>query len=131
MPHITLDYAPRLAEVVDIAAFCDLLRRAAIDTGAFPMPGIRVRSFAADHVSMADGNPDFMYIDISVRLRAGRSMEQRQSATQAIFATARGFLAPALAKHPIALSMEMRNIDPDLSPKYGTIRDHLETGAPS
>ncbi|TNJ41374.1 5-carboxymethyl-2-hydroxymuconate Delta-isomerase [Phaeobacter sp. B1627] len=131
MPHISLDYAPRLAEVVDIAALCDLLRRTAIDTGVFPMPGVRVRAFAADHVSMADGNPDFMYVDISVRLRAGREMDIRRSATETIFAAARGFLAPALAEHPIALSMEMRDIDPDLSPKYGTIRDHLQSGAPA
>ena len=33
--------------------------------------------------------------------------------------------APALAQHPIALSLEVRDIDPELSPKTGTIRDHL------
>ncbi len=34
-------------------------------------------------------------------------------------------MAPALARHSIALSVEMRDIDPALSPKSGTIRDHL------
>ena len=43
----------------------------------------------------------------------------------ALFEAARTFLAPALARHPIALSLEVRDIDPELSPKTGTIRDHL------
>lgn len=128
MPHITLDYAPRLAQFVDIPQLCDLLRRTAIDTGTFPLAGIRVRAFAADYVSMGDGNPDFMYLDISVRLREGRDLATRTAATEALFEAASAFLAPAMESHPIALSMEMRNIDPALSPKCGTIRDHLNQG---
>ncbi len=128
MPHITLDYAPKLAQFVDIPQLCDLLRRTAIDTGTFPLAGIRVRAFAADYVSMGDGNPDFMYLDISVRLREGRDLATRTAATEALFEVARAFLAPAMESHPIALSMEMRNIDPALSPKCGTIRDHLSQG---
>ena len=31
-----------------------------------------------------------------------------------------------MASRSIALSLEMRDIDPELSPKVGTIRDHLE-----
>ncbi|MFP3384824.1 5-carboxymethyl-2-hydroxymuconate isomerase [Tritonibacter sp. SIMBA_163] len=131
MPHITLDYAPRLAQVIDIAQLCDLLRRAAIDTGVLPLAGVRVRAFAADHVSIADGNPDFMYLDISVRLRGGRDLATRKAATETIFNAARTFLAPAMDTHPIALSLEMRDIDPALSPKCGTIRDHLSTGDPA
>jgi 5-carboxymethyl-2-hydroxymuconate isomerase len=35
-----------------------------------------------------------------------------------------------MARHSIALSFEMRDIDPDLSPKTGTIRDHLPKELP-
>ena len=125
MPHISLDYSANLEPHIDIAALCDTLRRAAISTGTFPMAGVRVRAFAATHVSIADGNSKHGYIDISVRLRGGRDLETRKVATQAIFDAAREFLAPALQQHSIALSFEMRDIDPELSPKCGTIRDHL------
>ncbi len=131
MPHITLDYAPRLAQLIDMQGLCDHIRRAAIDTGILPMAGVRVRAFAADYVSIADGNPDHMYLDISVRLRGGRPLEARKAATLQIFDAARAFLAPAMETHPIALSLEMRDIDPELSPKCGTIRDHLSTGDPA
>lgn len=126
MPHFTLDYSPNLETEIDIAALCDCLRRAAIETGVFPMAGIRVRAFAANHVSIADGSDSHGYIDISVRLRAGRDLETRKTATQALFDAARMFLEPVMARRSLALSFEMRDIDPALSPKCGTIRDHLE-----
>lgn len=126
MPHFMLDYSANLEDAVDIADLCNCLRLAAIETGVFPMAGIRVRAFAATHVSIADGDPKHGYIDISVRLRAGRDLATRQVATQAIFDAARAYLAPCMATQSLALSFEMRNIDPELSPKCGTIRDHLE-----
>ena len=125
MPHVSVDYSANMEDRVDMAAFCGVLRRAAIETDVFPMAGIRVRALRADHVSIADGNAQHGYVDISVRLRAGRDLETRQAATTHIFAAAQTFLAPAMARHSIALSLEMRDIDPALSPKAGTIRDHL------
>lgn len=128
MPHITIDYSANLEDAVDFPAFCDLLRRTGIETGVFPMAGIRVRAFRADHVSIADGDSRHGYIDISVRLRGGRTFEARKAATEQLFAAAKEFLAPVIASHPMALSMEMRDIDPELSPKLNTIRDHLKDG---
>jgi len=126
MPHITLDYSANMEERADIAALCDHLRRAAIDTGVFPLAGVRVRAFAATHVSIADGDQMHGYIDISIRLREGRDQPTREHAVQAIFEAARQFLQPTLETHSIALSAELRNIDASLSPKTGTIRDHLK-----
>ncbi|MBR9650784.1 5-carboxymethyl-2-hydroxymuconate Delta-isomerase [Thalassovita aquimarina] len=126
MAHFMIDYSANLDEVVDWPAFCDLIRRTAIDTGVFPMAGIRVRAFRATHVSIADGDPKHDYIDISVRLRGGRTLEARKSATADLFAAAEDFLKPLMQTRSIALSMEMRDIDPELAPKTGTIRDHLK-----
>ncbi|TNF64118.1 MAG: 5-carboxymethyl-2-hydroxymuconate Delta-isomerase [Rhodobacteraceae bacterium] len=126
MPHISLDYSPNMDERTDIAALCDVLRRAAIATGVFPLAGVRVRAIRAAHVSIADGDPAHGYVDIAVRLREGRDLATRQAAAQAIFAAAEAHLAPAMARFSIALSLEMRDIDAALSPRTGTIRDHLK-----
>ncbi len=125
MPHIIVDYSPNMEERVDIAALCDVLRVAAIETGILPMPGIRVRAFRADHVSVADGDPKHGYVDISLRLRGGRPDDAKAAAAAHIFAAAEAFLSEPMKTQSIALSFEMRDIDPDLSPKTGTIRDHL------
>ncbi|MGD9863437.1 MAG: 5-carboxymethyl-2-hydroxymuconate isomerase [Pseudodonghicola sp.] len=128
MAHLIVDYSPNVEDWVDMAGLCDALRRAAIETGALPMPGVRVRAMRADHVSIADGDPDHGYIDISVRLRGGRDLDTRRAATAYIFAAAESFVAPVMATRSLALSLEMRDIDPELAPKTGSIRDHLKKG---
>jgi 5-carboxymethyl-2-hydroxymuconate isomerase len=127
MPHITLEYSANLEEKVDLQALCAHLRAEAAAIEAFPMPGLRVRAVRCDHYSIADGDPKHGFIDISVRLRAGRSDAVKQDATRRLFQAAKSFLEPVLATSSLALSLEMRDIDPELSPKTGTIRDHLGT----
>lgn len=126
MPHLIVDYSPNMEERVDMAALCDLLRRAAVETDILPLAGVRVRAVRADHVAIADGDPRHGYVDISLRLRGGRPLAARKAATEHIFAAARAYLAPVMAVHPVALSFEMRDIDPELSPKCGSIRDFLD-----
>ncbi|MCA3446317.1 MAG: 5-carboxymethyl-2-hydroxymuconate isomerase [Rhodobacter sp.] len=125
MPHIHIDYSPNLEVRLDIAALCRALRDAAVETGVLPLAGIRVRATACGHVVIADGNPDHAFIDISLRLRAGRSPEDKARATAHVFAAAEAFCADALASSSLMLSFEMRDIDPDLSPKTSSIRRYL------
>lgn len=129
MPHFQIEYSGNLEQIVDITALCEHIRATAVEIDTFPLAGVRVRATRVDHYAIADGDPKHGFVDISIRLRAGRSPEVKQEATQRIFDAAQGFLSAAIAKHSIALSLEMRDIDPDLSPKTGSIRDHL--GPPS
>lgn len=131
MPHLIVDYSANMESRVDMAALCDTLRRAAIATGALPLAGVRVRAVRATHVSIADGDPAHGYVDISLRLRGGRDLDTRKAATAQVFEAARAFLAPAMATHSIALSFEMRDIDPEFSPKSDTIREHLKKAGPT
>ncbi len=126
MPHFHIEYSANLEEVVDMGALCEAIRATAAVIDTFPTAGIRVRATCVDHVAMADGNPKHGFIDLSVRLREGRPDDVRKDAIARIFATLKDFMAPAMATRSIALSAEMRNIDADLSPKFGNTRDHLE-----
>ncbi len=129
MAHFTIEYSANLEAAVDIPALCEVLRAAGAATGVLPEAGIRVRALRCDAYAIADGTlPDAGFIDISVRLRAGRSLDDRKAATARIFAAAEGFLEPLFAERPFALSFEMRDIDPELSPKRGSIRDFMKKG---
>ena len=125
MPHFHIDYSANLEGVVDMAAFCEVIRAEAAGIEAFPTPGIRVRATRVDHYAIADGDPKHGFVDISVRLREGRADAVKRDAITRISAAAKAFLAPAMSENSITLSAEMRDIDAALSPKYGTIRDHL------
>ena len=128
MPHIQIDYSPNLEARLDIAGLCVVLRDAAVATGVLPLAGIRVRAIRVDHVVIADGNPDHAFLDIAVRLRGGRSDEAKAKATEIIFAAAEAYCARVMATSSFMLSMEMRDIDPSLSPKASSIRKYLPGG---
>lgn len=129
MPHFHIEYSGNLEKLVDVGGLCEHIRATATKIDAFPAAGVRVRATRVDHYAIADGNPKHGFVDISIRLRRGRAPDVKKAATADIFEAARAYLADAMKIHPIALSLEMRDIDPDLSPKTGTIRDHLETSS--
>ena len=125
MPHIILEYSANLENRLDIAALCVALKDAAAGTGVFPPAGIRVRGHAADHVVIADGDPGHGFIDITVRLAAGRDAAAKTKATDAVFEAARTFTSDLMASAPFMLSLELREIDAKFSRKVSSIRDYL------
>tara|TARA_R110002049_G_scaffold10127_3_gene50367 strand:+ start:69718 stop:70110 length:393 start_codon:yes stop_codon:yes gene_type:complete len=125
MPHFHIDYSPNLEDRMDILAFCTMLRDAAMETGLFPLAGLRIRALPAAHVVMADGNPDHAYLDLSIRLRAGRDPGAKKAALSHIFAAAERFCDGILTSSSFMLSCEMRDIDADLSPKVSSIRRYM------
>ena len=129
MPHFHIDYSANLEDAVDIGALCEVLRQAAAEIDTFPIAGIRVRAMRVDHVAMADGDPKHGFVELSVRLRAGRPEAVKKDAIARIFAALKAFMAPAMETRSIALSAEMRDIDAELSPKFGNVRDHMEDSA--
>lgn len=126
MPHFHIDYSGNLENIIDFDAFCETIRKEAAAIDAFPLPGIRVRATRVDHYAVADGDPKHGFVDISVRLREGRANDVKRDAIRRIFEAAKAYLAPAMKTRSIALSTEMREIDAELSPKFGSIRDHLK-----
>ncbi|MDJ0626993.1 MAG: 5-carboxymethyl-2-hydroxymuconate isomerase [Rhodobacter sp.] len=125
MPHVSIEYSPNLEDAAGIQGLCEALRHTAAGLDIFQMTGIRVRATRVDHYAIADGDPENGFIDISVRLRGGRPLAVRRAAAAALFDAAETHLADLLAARPVMLSLEMRDIDPELSPKRNTVRDHI------
>jgi len=125
MPHVEIGYSANLENTIDISALCNTLRLACIDAAVAPVAGIRVRAFRCDHYSIADGSTKHGYIDISIRLREGRSQEVKENLTTRLFESAEQFIGKDFESNSIALSIETRDIDASLSPKSGSIRQFL------
>lgn len=129
MPHFHIEYSANLESLVDMEKLCEAVRAKAATIDTFPMAGIRVRATRVDHVAIANGNPKHGFVDLSVRLREGRPHDVKRDAITQIFAVLTDFMAPTMETLSVALSAEMRDIDADLSPKFGNIRDYLEDHA--
>jgi 5-carboxymethyl-2-hydroxymuconate isomerase len=110
---------------LDIPGLLTCLRDAAAATGVFPLAGIRLRAVAVDHVLMADGNPDHGFVDLSIRIGAGRDSATKTRALEAVFAAAQVFCAPVMQSSSFMLSMELREIDAQMSRKDSSIRRYL------
>lgn len=129
MPHVQIEYSANLEDGIDVGGLCEAIRARASLIDAIPMPGLRVRAVRVDHYAIADGDAKHGFVDICVRMREGRTDAVKQDVINQVFETAKAYLDQALATRSIALSAELRDINKDLSPKYGTIRDHLGDSA--
>ena len=64
MPHFSIEYSGNLESLIDMTNFCNVIRKAGLETEVFPMAGIRVRAIKCEHYSIADNNPENSFIDI-------------------------------------------------------------------
>jgi 5-carboxymethyl-2-hydroxymuconate isomerase len=100
MPHFTLEYSANLDARVDMAEAVEVVRKAAVEAGIFPVGGIRVRAVRCEHYAIADGNP--------------------------VFKALSSFLDPVFAKSKFALSFDIQINDKDMSWKRNNIHEALQ-----
>lgn len=122
MPHIRVEYSQSV-EDLDIAALCVALRDAAVATGVFGAAGVRVRAFCADHVVIADGDPRHGFVDISIRIGAGRDAQTRARVADMLFEAAQAYTAAYMASAPFLLSLDL--VQAAEGRKVSSIRGHL------
>ena len=85
MPHFTIEYSANLDQRLDMTEVVEVVRRAAIETGIFPLGGIRVRAIRCEDYAIADGNPDLGFLDMVLRLGEGRDLATRKKAGEHVF----------------------------------------------
>jgi 5-carboxymethyl-2-hydroxymuconate isomerase len=129
MPHFTIEYSANLDKRVDMSAVVELVRKAAVETGIFPLGGIRVRAVRCEHFAIADGAAHFGFLDMVLRLGEGRDLATRKKAGEHIFKALSTYLDPVFANSKFALSFDMQINDKDTSWKRNNIHDALKVEA--
>lgn len=128
MPHLFIEYSPDLEDRADVNGVCRAAHAAMVEAGIFPLAGIRVRAYRADHCVVADGLADNDFLAMTLSVGAGRSVEALKAAGAAIFHAVQEALAGPLSTQHFALSLEIRVIDPELSWKDNPIHIRLSDG---
>jgi 5-carboxymethyl-2-hydroxymuconate isomerase len=129
MPHFTIEYSANLDKRVDMAKVVEVVRKAAVETGIFPLGGIRVRAIKCEHYAIADGNPSLGFLSMVLRLGEGRDLAARKKAGEHIFKALSAHLDPVFAQSKFALSFDMQINDKETSWKRNNIHDALKTEA--
>ena len=101
MPHFTIEYSANLDARVDMGKVGEVVRKAAVETGIFPIGGTRVRAIRCEHYAIADGNPDFAFLAMLLRLGEGRDLATRKKAGEHVFKALSSYLDPVFAQQPI------------------------------
>lgn len=125
MPHLSLEISDNIAARIDVQELCVRLHEVMVKSGVFPLGGIRVRAHLVSNYVIADAETENGFIDMVLRMGAGRSLADRKVAGQQIFDAATAYLAPLFQKPHFALSFEIREIDPELSWKKNSIHARL------
>jgi 5-carboxymethyl-2-hydroxymuconate isomerase len=126
MPHFTIEYSANLESRLDIGQVVEVVRRAAVETGIFPLGGIRVRAIRCEHYAIADGRPHFGFLDMVLRLGEGRDLAIRKKAGEHIFQALSDHVDPVFAQSQFALSFDMQINDRQTSWKRNNIHEVLK-----
>lgn len=128
MAHFVLEYSDNSGLNKDPDAIQKLfeeLHTAAEKTGLFPLKGIRSRAYCCEHHRVADGNPEHCFAHLEVKLGAGRPLEDRKLAAEQFFAVFTEHFEGDFAKKGVALSFEMKQLEPVLKFNKNNIQDYL------
>ena len=129
MPHFTIEYSANLDKRVDMGKIVEVVRKAAVETGIFPLGGIRVRAIRCEHYAIADGNPNLGFLDMVLRLGEGRDLAARKKAGEHVFKALSAHLDPVFAQSKFALSFDMQINDKETSWKRNNIHEALKAEA--
>lgn len=125
MPHLSVEYSANLDGRANVGALCERLLEAILDVGLFELGAVRVRAIRCEHYAVADKQQDNAFIDLNFRIGAGRTPDERKRAGEAVFAVAQEVLTHLFDTPHFALSLELREIDPELSWKRNGMHTRL------
>lgn len=131
MPHLIVEYSANLEGDLAMRAIVDAMHAAALETGVFPIGGLRVRAARRDLYRIADGHPDNAFIHVQARIGAGRPPEVRAKAAEIIFDRLKAVTADVFARRPLGLSLEVVEIDPIGSLKHNNLHEAVAARAKS
>lgn len=108
MAHATVEWTDNLEGEFDLKGLLSLIAEEMRERsdGVFPVGGIRVRGIRLTDYVIADGQgPDDAFINIDVKMGAGRPVEFRKRFFDQLFAAVTAYLGDLFDRRPLALSL--------------------------
>ncbi len=126
MAHVVVEWTDNLEGNFDLAALLHLIAaemRERAD-GVFPVGGIRVRGVRVTDYVIADASdPRDAFINIDVKMGAGRPAEFRKAFFDALFERVKAQLGDLFERRPLALSLYVEEAE---GWKHNSIHQRLQ-----
>ncbi|EKT54392.1 5-carboxymethyl-2-hydroxymuconate Delta-isomerase [Providencia burhodogranariea] len=121
MPHFIAECTDNIREQANLPELFSTVNKALAGTGIFPLGGIRSRAIWLDTWQMADGKHDYAFVHMTLKIGAGRSLEDRQKVGEMLFTLIKEHFAQLMADRYLAISFTMEELDPVLNYKQNNV----------
>lgn len=125
MPHVIVEYSANLEPDVSVRRLVDALHRAALDTGVFPLGGLRTRAERRDVYAIADGDPDNAFVAVLARIGQGRDDATRLRVARDLMRVLEAETAEVFRARGLGLTVEVQVIDPTASLKTNNLHERV------
>ena len=125
LPHLIVEYSANIEKAMNLDAFLDRLHETAVETGMFPLGGIRVRAYRTENFRIADCAPENGFVHVTAIVGSGRPLDRREQVSKQLFAAICDQLDALASKSPLAISFNMREFDPVLNFKKNNLHEYL------
>ncbi|MFW8566573.1 5-carboxymethyl-2-hydroxymuconate isomerase [Orrella sp. 11846] len=126
MPHAWIEYSKNIKDRSEIKTLKHTVYRSALESGIFPVGGVRVRSQMIDDYIVGDDHPDNSFVHIVLRIGAGRDLETKKKAADMIFEAVKAHLKPLHEAVPLAVAFEVQEMSADLNYKYNNLHEYIK-----
>lgn len=126
MPHIWIECSRNVAAEPEARALKQAVYAAALETGIFPVGGIRVRFQVIEDYIVGDGDPTNAFVHIVLRIGHGRDLDTRRKAADHVFEKVVALLTPLRDRAPLAVAFEMQEMSAELNYKFNNLHEHIE-----
>lgn len=114
MAHAIIEWSANLEGQFDLDGLMALIAddMANRSGGVFPIGGIRVRAYRADHYVIADGTcADDAFVNVDIKMGVGRPEEFRKAYFDALSIRITDFLADLFEQRPFAFTLYVTEVD--------------------
>ena len=122
MAHAVVEWTSNLKGEADIRGLLELIAAAMRNSGGvFPWGGISVRALRLDDYVIADGKADDAFVNVTVKMAAGRSAEFKKAFFTDLFEQIKAHFAELCDRRYLALSLYVEEADEAGSFKHNNI----------
>ena len=126
MPHFILEYSANVKDELNLDGLFKALHETALETGVFPLGGIRFRAVRCDDYLIADADPENAFVHLTAKIGRRREPDVRQVVAEKIFNTLVENLDPLYQERPLAISFELTELTMGLSFRKNNIHEKIK-----
>jgi 5-carboxymethyl-2-hydroxymuconate isomerase len=108
MPHLTLEYTDNLD--FDIQPLLARLHEELVATGAVNLKGIKSRAVRLTDYRIADGDPAYAFVHVSLLIREGRPLEVQQEAARRVMNVLKEIFGKRFENGYLSLSVDIKEM---------------------